>query len=66
LQDSGFYRWFRLGQGKWKFMRKADYPTEANGYNMGLAAYKKFCFVRFFYHVYFHRKHPEKRLKTGL
>jgi hypothetical protein len=35
---------FVWGKGKWKFMRKADYPTEANGYNMGLAAYKiLFC-----------------------
>ena len=30
--NTGGFVW---GKGKWKFMRKADYPTEANGYNMG-------------------------------
>ena len=30
--NTGGFVW---GQGKWKFMRKADYPTEANGWNMG-------------------------------
>ena len=30
--NSGGFVW---GNGKWKFMRKADYPTTANGWNMG-------------------------------
>ena len=30
--NTGGFVW---GKGKWKFMRKADYPTEANGWNMG-------------------------------
>ena len=30
--NTGGFVW---GKGKWKFMRKADYPTEANSYNMG-------------------------------
>ena len=30
--NSGGFVW---GKGKWKFMRKADYPTAANGWNMG-------------------------------
>jgi len=30
--NTGGFIW---GKGKWKFMRKADYPTEANGWNMG-------------------------------
>ena len=30
--NTGGFVW---GNGKWKFMRKADYPTEANGWNMG-------------------------------
>lgn len=30
--NSGGFVW---GKGKWKFMRKADYPTTANGWNMG-------------------------------
>ena len=30
--NTGGFVW---GKGKWKFMRKADYPSEANGYNMG-------------------------------
>ena len=30
--NAGGFVW---GKGKWKFMRKADYPTEANGWNMG-------------------------------
>ena len=30
--NTGGFVW---GKDKWKFMRKADYPTEANGYNMG-------------------------------
>ena len=30
--NTGGFVW---GRGKWKFMRKADYPTEANGWEMG-------------------------------
>lgn len=30
--NTGGFVW---GKDKWKFMRKADYPTEANGWNMG-------------------------------
>ena len=30
--NTGGFVW---GKGKWKFMRKADYPTDANGWNMG-------------------------------
>ena len=30
--NTGGFVW---GNGKWKFMRKADYPTTANGWNMG-------------------------------
>ena len=30
--NTGGFVW---GKGKWKFMRKADYPTTANGWNMG-------------------------------
>ena len=30
--NTGGFVW---GNGKWKFMRKADYPTEANGWEMG-------------------------------
>ena len=30
--NNGGFVW---GKGKWKFMQKADYPTEANGWNMG-------------------------------
>ena len=30
--NTGGFVW---GKGKWKFMRKDDYPTEANGWNMG-------------------------------
>lgn len=30
--NSGGFVW---GNGKWKFMRKADYPTTVNGWNMG-------------------------------
>ena len=30
--NTGGFVW---GKGKWKFMRKADYPTEANGWEMG-------------------------------
>ena len=30
--NTGGFVW---GRGKWKFMRKADYPTEANGWDMG-------------------------------
>ena len=30
--NTGGFVW---GNGKWKFMRKADYPTSANGWNMG-------------------------------
>ena len=30
--NTGGFVW---GKGKWKFMRKADYPTAANGWNMG-------------------------------
>ena len=30
--NTGGFVW---GKGKWKFMRKADYPSEANGWNMG-------------------------------
>ena len=30
--NTGGFVW---GKGKWKFMRKADYPTEANRWNMG-------------------------------
>ena len=30
--NTGGFVW---GKGKWQFMRKADYPTEANGWNMG-------------------------------
>ena len=30
--NTGGFVW---GKGKWKFMRKADYPTSANGWNMG-------------------------------
>ena len=30
--NSGGFVW---GEGKWKFMRKGDYPTTANGWNMG-------------------------------
>jgi hypothetical protein len=30
--NTGGFIW---GKGKWKFMRKVDYPTEANGWNMG-------------------------------
>ena len=30
--NTGGFVW---GKGKWKFMRKADYPTGANGWNMG-------------------------------
>ena len=30
--NTGGFVW---GQGKWKFMRKVDYPTKANGWNMG-------------------------------
>jgi len=30
--NTGGFVW---GKGKWKFMRKADYPTEANGWDMG-------------------------------
>ena len=30
--NTGGFVW---GNGKWKFMRKADYPTDANGWNMG-------------------------------
>ena len=30
--NTGGFVW---GKGKWKFMRKADYPAEAKGWNMG-------------------------------
>ena len=30
--NTGGFVW---GKGKWRFMRKADYPTGANGWNMG-------------------------------
>ena len=30
--NTGGFVW---GKGKWKFMRKTDYPTVANGWNMG-------------------------------
>lgn len=30
--NTGGFVW---GKGKWKFMRKADFPTSANGWNMG-------------------------------
>ena len=30
--NTGGFVW---GKGKWKFMRKKDYPTTANGWNMG-------------------------------
>ena len=30
--NTGGFVW---GKGKWKFMRKADYPTTADGWNMG-------------------------------
>lgn len=30
--NTGGFVW---GNGKWKFMRKGDYPTTANGWNMG-------------------------------
>ena len=30
--NTGGFVW---GNGKWKFMRKTDYPTTANGWNMG-------------------------------
>ena len=30
--NTGGFVW---GGGKWKFMQKADYPTSANGWNMG-------------------------------
>ena len=30
--NTGGFVW---GKGKWRFMRKADYPTIANGWNMG-------------------------------
>ena len=30
--NTGGFVW---GKGKWKFMRKMDYPTSANGWNMG-------------------------------
>jgi len=30
--NTGGFVW---GNGKWKFMRKADYPKDANGWNMG-------------------------------
>ena len=30
--NTGGFVW---GKGKWQFMRKADYPTEANGWEMG-------------------------------
>jgi len=30
--NTGGFVW---GKGKWKFMRKADFPAEANGWNMG-------------------------------
>ena len=30
--NTGGFVW---GKGKWKFMRKVDYPTSANGWNMG-------------------------------
>ena len=30
--NTGGFVW---GKGKWKFMRKTDYPTEANGWSMG-------------------------------
>ena len=30
--NTGGFVW---GNGKWKFMRKDDYPAEANGWNMG-------------------------------
>ena len=30
--NTGGFVW---GKGKWKFMRKVDYPTAANGWNMG-------------------------------
>lgn len=30
--NTGGFVW---GKGKWKFMRKADYPTTANGWSMG-------------------------------
>ena len=30
--NTGGFVW---GKGKWKFMRKADFPTTANGWNMG-------------------------------
>lgn len=30
--NTGGFVW---GNGKWRFMRKADYPTEAKGWNMG-------------------------------
>ena len=30
--NTGGFVW---GKGKWKFMRKANYPTEANGWDMG-------------------------------
>ena len=30
--NTGGFVW---GKGEWKFMRKADYPTEANGWEMG-------------------------------
>ena len=30
--NTGGFVW---GKGKWKFMRKADFPNDANGWNMG-------------------------------
>ena len=38
--NTGGFVW---GKSKWKFMRKADYPTEANGWNMGF--YSKESFI---------------------
>ena len=43
--NTGGFVW---GKGKWKFMRKADYPTDANGWNMGFCQLLiiKDCVVR--------------------
>ena len=38
--NTGGFVW---GKGKWKFMRKDDYPTEANGWDMG------FCQLQIIY-----------------
>ena len=43
--NTGGFVW---GKGKWKFMRKADYPTEANGWKLCIIESKKVMTYEFF------------------